>query len=607
MMSSKITFRLSKQILAISASICLATACRPKDLINKTKYDGKKVVNTCKSFQSEVKSLIEANKLNNKLKISEYDNSQFGMSFLEPGQFEIRGETLYFRLINDLEYGKYLKKGVAIHVTAEYVTPEHLRGIDSDASGTLGTLVVDEAYYNANKDPYFVYKIPVGKKLNGKQVNLKFGVVQYKKGKIKKVFCNTEAQPLGPVEPAGVTAGVWDAVNPQSVIVLPTLKIQDEEYRYKGFIGTIDLIFPMSVYSEWRAVTDKKFNKKVITDVVISHFNKLSELGFEVTSVSVDGYASQGGRDSFNLVLSNNRAEAVKQGLDEYFKGKGKDIPVSASGRGEDWERFELLVKTVDFTEEERKQILDISSGAGSVDEKEAKLRELAKVKATLNGKKTNLWDKLVKLVLENCRHTLVSFTFEFKKDKMYVENYPSKLLLDAAENQTVIYNVANQKMTIGRYTKGTDAKKGLSILNVLIPNNNKPNLYAMRSTYHFGLGDMNMAIKDIESALNLDKNNVDYAVAALAYKTKMVHNYSMEERLKMLDMYNDYALKYPDNKGLYFNRTVMMDKVGHISGALTEYESILSSSSKNAAGINNRGVANMKTNRLVEAEADFI
>jgi tetratricopeptide (TPR) repeat protein len=95
--------------------------------------------------------------------------------------------------------------------------------------------------------------------------------------------------------------------------------------------------------------------------------------------------------------------------------------------------------------------------------------------------------------------------------------------------------------------------------------------------------------------------------LAALAYKTKYANNYTLDQRMEMMDQYNDFAVRYPDNKSLYFNRAVMMDKVGYISGALAEYNDLLEGGAATAANLNNRGVAKLKTMRTTEAEADFM
>ena len=184
----------------------------------------------------------------------------------------------------------------------------------------------------------------------------------------------------------------------------------------------------------------------------------------------------------------------------------------------------------------------------------------------------------------------------------MYIDYYPSELPVISDE----LYNVATKTMVIAKWKKGANVKKSMKVLDILIGNNEKPNLYAMRSTYHFGLNDFRSAISDIESAQKLDQSNLDYALASLAYKTKYTDSYSLEERMNMLDMYNDYIVKYPDNKALFFNRAVLMDKIGYLTGAMTEYDELLEGATPTGANYNNRGVVSLKAYRFSEAEADF-
>lgn len=572
------------KILGAGAMLWYLSSCTPEGLINKTKYDGKKVVNTCETFQNEVKALIEANAGPNKLRISEYDNSQFDYFFLEPGQLEQKGDTVYFRLIGDLEYGKYLKKGVAVHVNAKYQGQDHLKDIEEDFSGDLGMQVIDEAYFKANQNPFFGYKIPAPKgKLDGKQLILSFSIVQYdKKGKVKKVFCNSVDVPIGPLDASCCTDQPWDEVRPPSIVALPDLDIKDETYRYKGFMGTLDLIFPMS---------STKFKKEELMNVITNYIEKYDKEGFKVVNVQIDGYASQGGKVDYNQRLSDARAKAVADYITEYYTNKGISAPpINFTGKGEDWERLDILTKTANFTETERQQILDIAGSAQGQDEKEAQFRLMPH------------WKKFVTEVLEYCRHTLITFTFDWQPDKMYTDYYPSTLPVISPE----LYNVSTKTMTIGKYIKGTDANKGLTVLNKLIPNNEKANLYAMRSTYYWGLSDIESAIRDIEKAQILDPNNDQYGIASLAFKTKFAYKYSLTDRMKMLDAYNDYVKKNPNNQGLLLNRAVMMEKVGYLSGAIKQFDVMLSENQNGAAAFNNRGVARLKANRITEAESDF-
>ena len=62
------------------------TACTPEGVINKTKYQGEKITNTCDQFKEEVDALISANSNTAQLVVAEYDNSDLGYYYLEPGQ-----------------------------------------------------------------------------------------------------------------------------------------------------------------------------------------------------------------------------------------------------------------------------------------------------------------------------------------------------------------------------------------------------------------------------------------------------------------------------------------------------------------------------------------
>ena len=570
--------------MLLGAIVVLAfSACTPEGVINKTKYNGEKITNTCDSFKEEMQGIISANSNSAKLVIAEEDNADVPYYYLEPGQYEIKDGNLNFRLAGDLEYEKYLTKGIGITIMASYTSLDHLSSMEKSKSGEIGSLLIDRAYYDAHKEPVFMYAIPVGgdaKDLNGKQVKLTFMVAKYKKGKLKKILCNSKEVPLGPIGPACCTFQPWDGADPQSVIAMPDVKINDENYKYRGFTGTLDLIFPEN---------SVKFDQNLLTTAIKDYIKKYTDVGYKVSSISLEGWASLGGQEARNQELSERRSKAVYDDLRKSIPDSM--VEMTSAGRGEDWSRLMLLTKASALNGEEQQAVLNIANGAGTNDEKEAEMRKLA------------FWKKLVDEVIVNTRHTFATFKFDYAPDKMWVEYYPSQMPVISDE----LVRVANETMTVGSYKEGTDSKKGMRVLDILIGNNKKPNLYAMRSTYQFGSNNFQAAIKDIDDALALDQNNMQYALAALAYKTKYANNYTLDQRLEMMDQYNDYVVRYPDNKSLYFNRAVMMDKIGYISGALAEYSELLDGATPNAANLNNRGVAKLKTMRTTEAEADFM
>lgn len=572
-------------LLLTFTSLLLFPACTPEGVINKTKYKGQKITNTCDQFKEEVSQIVNSNSNKTDLAVAEYDNSEFEGYNLDPGQYEIKDGVLNFRLANDLEYDKYLHKNVAIHVEAAYTALDHLTSMEKSASGEIGMLKIDRAYFDSHKEPYFLYQIPIvatdEANLNGKQINLRFKVAKYKKnGDLKKYFCDTETTPLGPLEPGCCSYSSWEKPNPESVIQMPEIDIKDEKYRYRGFTGTLDLIFPEN---------STKFDKKLLSEAIQDYIKKYESVGYDVTRISLEGYSSLGGKEEYNQQLSDKRAKAVYEDLVTAMNDS--TLQIDYVGKGEDWNRFSLLTKASALTNEEQSQVLDISNQGISNDEKEAMMRKLP------------FWEKLIDEVIVNTRHTFVTFQFDYVPSKMYVEYYPSQMPVISDE----LYNVATKEMIITKYKSGENPGKGLKVLDILIGNNKKPNLYAMRSTYQFGRKDIRKAIDDIEMALSLDKTNSQYALAALAYKTKYASTFSLTDRMAMLDQYNDYVKQFPDNRGLFFNRAVMMDNVGYISGAMKEYSELLEGAEATAAQLNNRGVAKLKTMRITEAEADFL
>ncbi|MFW5658958.1 MAG: tetratricopeptide repeat protein [Bacteroidota bacterium] len=576
---------LPRLLVVMMAALVFASGCREEGLINKTKYQGEKIKNYCQDFEEEVNALVEANNGVAVLRTSEYDNSQFDYFYLEPGQIEQIGDTLYMRLINDINYDRYLHKRVAVQVFLNYKSMDHLEELEEDPEGELANpLIIDRAYYDANKEPFFVYKFPVGERVDGKQIALNFAILQYKKnGDVKRTFCGTMEAPLGPLDPPCCTHQPWQNTNLQSVVRIPELEIDPEEYRYKGFTGTLDLIFPMN---------SVKFDRDELSNVILNYIEKYEKEGFEVQSVDMTGYASQGGTVEYNMDLSQARSEAVQEALKKHLEEIEKEgVSVSGRGSGEDWERLELLTKTAVFSDAERQKLMDIINSSMSKDEKEAEFRKLP------------FWSKFIKEVLVYCRHVFIEFTFKYEPNTMYVDMYPSQMPVISPE----LYNVATKTMTITKFKKGVDVNEGLNTLNTLIDvnNNRKPNLFAMRSTYHFAQNNVRNAISDIEDALEEDPDNLQYGLAALSYKTKYADSYSLDDRMDMLADYNSFVLKYPNNNDLQFNRVIMMDKVGFISGALAEYEGLMGEE-KSAALLNNRGVALMKTNRLLQASSDF-
>ncbi len=151
--------RLTFSVLGLCL-LFLQIGCKPEGFINKVKYQEQKYINTCDIFTQEVQTLIKNNSNNKELTISKYDNTEFNYFYLEQGQFEIKNDTLLFRLNKDLNYPRYLADGVSVIVNASYKAAERVAELEEVKEGTLGQLIVDNAYYVAHRKPFFVYKIP---------------------------------------------------------------------------------------------------------------------------------------------------------------------------------------------------------------------------------------------------------------------------------------------------------------------------------------------------------------------------------------------------------------------------------------------------------------
>ena len=147
---------------------------------------------------------------------------------------------------------------------------------------------------------------------------------------------------------------------------MPDLDIKDENYRYRGFTGTLDLIFPEN---------SVKFDEELLTKAIQDYINKYQAAGYKVTNINLQGWASMGGKEDYNQRLSERRAQAV---YDDLIKGLADTtIAVTFAGMGEDWDRFKLLTKTSNLSGDEQAAALQIAGTGETNDEKEAQMRLL--------------------------------------------------------------------------------------------------------------------------------------------------------------------------------------------------------------------------------------
>lgn len=94
-----------------------------------------------------------------------------------------------------------------------------------------------------------------------------------------------------------------------------------------------------------------------------------------IRKMTIEGYASPEGTFKHNLMLSENRTEALKNYL--YMTNIAKDIPIEASGKGENWDGFmKSLNSRTDIPQHSK--LLSIATSNIPVDEKESRMRREA-------------------------------------------------------------------------------------------------------------------------------------------------------------------------------------------------------------------------------------
>ncbi len=177
-----------------------------------------------------------------------------------------------------------------------------------------------------------------------------------------------------------------------------------------------------------------------------------------IRKMTIEGYASPEGRESHNIMLSENRTNALK----EYLQRTGivRNIPLQASGKGENWIGFTNALRS-DKTIPQREKLLSIANSSISADEKERKMRATAG--EGYNYVLKNLFPKL------RCTNYTVIYTvrpFTLEESERVFETRPINL------NLNEIYRLAD------KYAK--DKEKYYSIIRkayMLYPNDTYINL----------------------------------------------------------------------------------------------------------------------------------
>jgi outer membrane protein OmpA-like peptidoglycan-associated protein/Flp pilus assembly protein TadD len=577
---------LSASTIGVIGFFTLLSACRPAGFINKVKYEGTKYVNTCSTLEAEVTNVIKQNQEPNRLRVSEDNHTAIDFYYLEEGQYMVNQDTLFFRLEDDLDHAHYLDDEVAIHVNASYRSPEALAALDQAPTGDLGTMVIDQAYYNANKGIYLLYKFPLnGQVIDGRQLLLSFAIAEYDdEGNVVQYFCETDTKPLGTMEPACCTAQPWAAVPLPTVVAMPELKVDQQTFVYQGFTGTIDVRFEPNSTS---ISDDSTFS----TDLVQSYINDYQETGYGIERLKLTGYASPPGLASYNQKLSDKRAQSLREGLASLnLKLKAENI--MAEGKGEDWERVRLLISTSDLPEEQRTTALAIANDTTlGDDQREYKLRSLAN------------YAEMKETLLGPSRHTFAVMGFAYEGKMPTLEYYSEQLPVASSE----LEEIATTVFEVPPHSAASNPDSAFEVLEKVLTRTASPELYALRATYHLAREDYQLAFDDLEKASRFRGPDAEkYTLAIEGYKVLFADTYDFAQRKALYDAYTRMIAAAPSNRNLQVNQAILMEKMGLLANARSSYDQMLASSTPTAAQLNNRGVARLKANRLLAAEMDF-
>lgn len=556
----------------------LLGGCTPEGFINKVKYQGATLVNTCETFQTDIKNLVESNNMPDLLAISAFDNSEYTYYYLEAGQYELKADSLYFRLKNDLNYPKYLDNGVGVIVQL-FATKE------GEASPEkIGQYTIDKRYFVQNRRPFFMYKFPLrGKSLSGKKLQLSFAIAAFNTdGSLKEYFCESKSKPFGPLQPACCSEKPWEGTQLQSIVEIPRLEVDPDTFVYRGFDATFDVTFKEGAFT---------YPDGLLAQSLQGFIEKYKALNYEVRKIDLRGYASPGGSESANQRLSERRAEKVHQALTKNNVDQ-TNLRITHKGAGEDWLKVEeLITRTTLLSKAQRDEVLTIILSDNDADGKERAMKRL------------DYWKTLEKEVFAAARHTFVNLSFEYIGDESPLSRYPEALVLGSGQMD----KIAQARIRVGPYSPGMDEEDELATLNEVLREKATANLYAMRATYYLAKRNYEKLYADLKSAAELDPDNEVYNRILTGYKIRFAQEEGKERMATIFAEITQQTKVNPKDRSLFLNRAILLEKMGRIDEALEEYRLLFDGVNPAPPHVNNRGVARLKSNRLREAESDFL
>jgi len=187
--------------------------------------------------------------------------------------------------------------------------------------------------------------------------------------KLKKLSCACNRQKARGEEI--LASLVKPEVKPVQIELFPVYRLPpaDKSVKVREEKGSAYLCF---VVNKWDILPDYMSNPAELQKIHNSVNVVKSDSDVSIRKMVIEGYASPEGNYPHNIMLSENRTNALKQYL--LNSGIMRGISVEASGKGENWEGFIKYLRENTYLPE-RDQLLSIATSSLQPDEKERLMR----------------------------------------------------------------------------------------------------------------------------------------------------------------------------------------------------------------------------------------
>jgi tetratricopeptide (TPR) repeat protein len=240
-------------------------------------------------------------------------------------------------------------------------------------------------------------------------------------------------------------------------------------------------------------------NKVDANKAALKDLNDFIALGYKIKDITIDGWASPEGEETFNQGLSENRTKTAQKYLVDKVKGlikakdtkltikdAEKDITYNLAHHGPDWNGFITSLQNSDI--KEKNSILNVINSAGTTAKKEEEIRNMIKIYPEIEAKLLEPLRRAV--IVVNC--------YEPKKTK-------EEIISLSTSNPTAL----DEKELLYAGSLQTDKKVQLTIYKSAIaqfPNSYKG--YANAGAVEIDLNDLNAAKAHLEKAASLNANS---------------------------------------------------------------------------------------------------